>query len=200
MKKTAKLTARLLGSAAVLWSAGAGGALAADEATLARIQALEAQLATLQQQLTELKAEAAKPAGKEKAARVSIDGGKPTIASADGAFTMKVKAVMQLDAAHYFQDEPLPASVTVGRDLNSGTHFRRGRLGVEGKMFGDFDYGLLLDFGGSGTDGEATLHELWLQYSAIEPLAIRVGAFAPNVGLSDAASTNGSLFPERPSA
>ncbi len=38
-----------------------------------------------------------------------------------------------------------------------------------------------------------------MQYN-YAPFKIRVGAYAPNLGLEDAASTNGSLFPERPSA
>lgn len=197
---------RWLGSAAVgvlAWAA-AGSALADDAATLARIEALEAQIAALQQQVADLKTTAvanaqAAPPRDPKAATVSIANGRPTIASADGRFSASVRGVMQLDAAQYFQDDDLGASV-VGRDLSSGTNVRRGRLGVEGKLFGDFDYNILLDFGGSGADGNATLHELWLQYSGIDPLKIRVGAFNPNVGLEDAGSTSGSLFPERPSS
>ncbi len=129
---------------------------------------------------------------------VSVAGGKPTIASGDGAFSANIHAVMQLDATWYNQDSNLPAN-TVGRDLNSGTNFRRARLGVDGKAFKNFDYGVLLDFGGSGTDGAGQLQEIYLQYN-YAPFKVKVGAFAPNLGLEDAASTNGSLFPERPSA
>lgn len=186
---------------AVAW-ATAGSALA-DEATDARIQALEAQLAALQEQIADLKTStsASIQAVREdqKATTVSIANGRPTIASGDGQFSAAIRGVMQLDTAQYFQDDNL-GPLVVGRDLNSGTNFRRGRLGVEGKLFGDFDYNITLDFGGSGTDGQTTLHELWIQYSGIKPLKIRAGAFAPNLGLEDAASTNGSLFPERPSA
>lgn len=205
MKKIETFSTRLLATAAasaLIWAAGAGAALA-DEATEARIRALEEQLATLQVQLADLKESTAADAQAiredAEATEASIAGGKPTIASGDGAFSATLKGVMQLDTAQYFQDGSLAAGV-VGRDLNSGTNFRRGRLGLEGKLFRDFDYGILLDFGGSGTDGQTTLHELWLQYSAIKPVKIRVGAFAPNLGLEDAASTNGSMFPERPSA
>lgn len=184
--------------------AALSGPALADEATDARIQALEAQLAALQDQIADLKASTAANEqairDEQHATTVSIDKGKPTIASGDGQFSATFHGVMQLDTAQYFQDKSLPASVTIGRDLNSGTNFRRGRFGVDGKLFGDWDYGLLLDFGGSGTDGSTTLHELWVQYSAFKPFKFRVGAFAPNLGLEDAASTNGSLFPERPSS
>jgi phosphate-selective porin OprO/OprP len=132
------------------------------------------------------------------ATTVSIAGGKPTIASGDGAFSANIHAVMQLDAAWYYQDKGLPAVLGNGRDLNSGTNFRRARLGVDGKLYKNFDYSVLLDFGGAGTDGAGTLQELWLQYN-YAPFKVKVGAFAPNLGLEDAASTNGSLFAERPS-
>ncbi|MGH1559976.1 porin [Caulobacter segnis] len=106
---------------------------------------------------------------------------------------------MQLDAAHYFQDKGLPAVIGNARDLNNGTNFRRARLGVDGKFAKNFDYSILLDFGGAGTDGAGQLQELFLQYN-YAPFKIRVGAYAPNLGLEDAASTNGSLFAERPSS
>ncbi|WP_233247699.1 OprO/OprP family phosphate-selective porin [Caulobacter endophyticus] len=193
----------------------------------ARIEALEAQLKFLQQQINDLKAASAAapvptavpaaapmpiqvaasaPAAAPKAApaasplpaaTVSIAAGRPTIASTDGAFTASLHGVMQLDTAHYFQDKGLPAVIGNGRDLNSGSNFRRARLGLDGRFFRNFDYSILLDFGGNGTDGPGMLQELFVQYN-YAPFKVRVGAFAPSVGLSDAASQNGSLFPERP--
>jgi phosphate-selective porin OprO/OprP len=190
--------------AGVALTAFGAPAFAQDAATEARIQALEAQLSALQDQIADLKASTAANEqairDEQHATTISIEKGKPTIASGDGQFSATFHGVMQLDTAQYFQDKSLPASVTSGRDLNSGTNFRRGRFGVDGKLFGDWDYNLLLDFGGSGTDGSTTLHELWIQYSGFKPFKFRVGAFAPNLGLEDAASTNGSLFPERPSS
>ncbi|KSB88347.1 porin [Caulobacter vibrioides] len=188
----------------------------------ARIEALEAQLKFLQQQINDLKAASAAapvptaapapaqiataapaPAPAPKvaasplpAATVSIAAGRPTIASTDGAFTATLHGVMQLDTAHYFQDKGLPAVIGNGRDLNSGSNFRRARLGLDGRFFKNFDYSILLDFGGNGTDGPGMLQELFVQYN-YAPFKVRIGAFAPNVGLSDAASQNSSLFPER---
>ncbi|MDB5457231.1 MAG: phosphate-selective porin [Caulobacter sp.] len=193
----------LAASVSLLAFGGAASAqTASPEAQQARIEALEAQLQQLAGQIADLKAATAASLkdvrATQNATTVSIAGGKPTIASGDGAFTATLHGVMQLDAAQYYQDKGLPAVIGNGRDLNNGTNFRRARLGVDGKLFKVFDYNVLLDFGGSGTDGAGTLHELWLQYN-YAPFKVRVGAFAPNVGLEDAASTNGSLFPERPS-
>lgn len=197
------LRTALIAGASLLAMTGAAQAQSAQtpEQQQARIEALEAQLQALSSQIADLKAATAASLKDVRTAQaqttVSIAGGKPTIASGDGAFSANIHAVMQLDATWYNQDSGLPATTT-GRDLNSGTNFRRARLGVDGRAFKNFDYGVLLDFGGAGTDGAGQLQELYLQYN-YAPFKVKVGAFAPNLGLEDAASTNGSLFPERPS-
>ncbi|WP_421736329.1 OprO/OprP family phosphate-selective porin [Caulobacter sp.] len=201
--KTA-LRVALIAGVSFLTMAGAASAQTASPADAeARIAALEAQLSALSSQIADLKAATAASLkdvrATQSATTVSIAGGKPTIASGDGAFSATFHGVMQLDVAQYYQDKGLPAVIGNARDLNSGTNFRRGRLGVDGKAFKVFDYGILLDFGGAGTDGATVLQELYLQYN-YAPFKVKVGAFAPNVGLEDAASTNGALFPERPSA
>ncbi|PIB94140.1 OprO/OprP family phosphate-selective porin [Caulobacter sp. FWC2] len=196
----------LIAGASLLATAGAASAQDAAPRSPAeaeaRIAALEAQLNTLAQQVADLKAATAASLKDVRAAQsattVSIAAGKPTIASGDGAFSATIHAVMQLDAAQYYQDKGLPAVLGNARDLNSGANFRRARIGVDGKFYKNFEYNALLDFGGAGTDGQGTLQELWVQYN-YAPFKVRVGAFAPNLGLEDAASTNGSLFAERPS-
>jgi phosphate-selective porin OprO/OprP len=135
--------------------------------------------------------------------------GKPTIQSPDGRFSATLHGVMQFDAADYSQRTPGPVSVDFrrgaaatdtshARDLSSGTNFRRARIGVDGKMFGDFEYNVLFDFGGAGEEDAGHIQELWVQYSGFKPFHVRVGAYPPSVGLEDQGSTNGSLFLERP--
>ena len=200
----AALRTALIAGASLVAMTGAAHAQASTqtpEQQQARIEALEAQLEALSSQIADLKAATAASLKDVRSVQsqttVSVANGKPSISSGDGAFSANIHAVMQLDAAWYNQDSGLGASV-VGRDLNSGTNFRRARLGVDGKAFKNFDYGVLLDFGGAGTDGPGVLQEIYLQYN-YAPFKVKVGAFAPNLGLEDAASTNGSLFPERPS-
>jgi len=205
-KTRTALRRALIAGASLLATAGAASAQEtaprSPAEAEARIAALEAQLATLAQQVADLKAATAASLKDVRAAQsattVSIAAGKPTIASGDGAFSATIHAVMQLDVAQYDQDKGLPAALGAGRDLNSGANFRRARIGVDGKFYRNFEYSALLDFGGSGTDGPGALQELWVQYN-YAPFKVRAGAFAPNLGLEDAASTNGSLFPERPS-
>jgi phosphate-selective porin OprO and OprP len=132
--------------------------------------------------------------------KVVIANAKPSIQSADGRFTANLQGVMQFDAAAYFQDDDIPAAQTDprARDLNDGTNFRRARIGIGGKMFGDFNYNILYDFGGTGSEDAGKIQELWLEYAGKKPIKLRVGAFPPLVGLADATSTNGMLFLERP--
>ena len=184
----------------------------------AKIDAMQAQINAQQAQLDALKAQlgvpvAAKPAAPVAVAAapaaapapaapdttVSMKKGAASIASADGAFSIAFHGVMQLDAASYSQSKSLGAGVTT-RDLNSGTNFRRARLGVNGKLFKDFDYNILLDFGGAGAEDVGRFHEAWIQYSGFKSAKVRVGEFAPLVGLADAGSTNASPFLERPSS
>jgi len=141
----------------------------------------------------------------------TILGGKPTIASGDGRFSATLHGVMQFDTAAYFQSGagPLGSDFRRGatnsatdtahaRDLGNGTNFRRARIGVDGKVFGDFEYNVLFDFGGAGEEDGGHVQELWVQYSGIKPIHVRVGAFPPSIGLEDQASTNGAPFLERP--
>jgi len=140
---------------------------------------------------------------------VTIIAGKPQIQSADGRFSANIHGVMQFDAADYKQATPgpitsdfrrgaAPADTAHARDLNSGTNFRRARLGVEGKAFGDWEYSLLWEFGGAGEEDAGHIQELWAQYSGLKPFHIRAGAYPPSIGLEDQGSTNGALFLERP--
>ena len=182
-----------------------------------RIRQLEATIADLQTAITDLKAQtsaAVRDVRTQAAAQptVSVANGRPTFASADGKFSAAIRGVLQFDAGTYFQATPGPITsdfrrgagtgdTAHARDLNSGDNFRRLRFGVEGKAFGDFDYNLLLDFGGgSGAEDAGRIQEAWLQYSGFKPWHLKIGAFAPLLGLEDANSTNGMPFLERPAS
>lgn len=151
-------------------------------------------------------------AGVPTTAAVSrIDSGQPVISTRDGDFTASLIAVMQFDIADYFQPSAGPLSTDFrragaasdtarARSLADGTTFRRARIGMGGRAFDDFEYSVLFDFGGSGEEDSGHVQELWLQYSGWKPAHIRVGAFAPFIGLEDAGSTNGMMFLERPAS
>jgi phosphate-selective porin OprO/OprP len=140
------------------------------------------------------------------------------IASADGKFSLNLYALVQLDSALYEQREPGPlitdfrrsgpalgfnagnVDLTHARKLKDGTEFRRARFGFQGNAFGDFQYRVVADFGGSGVENAGQLYEAWAQYNGFKPLKIRIGAFAPQVGLADQDSTAAQPLLDRPAS
>ncbi|HEY3950512.1 OprO/OprP family phosphate-selective porin [Phenylobacterium sp.] len=223
--KTLILAAASLGLAATAAPAKPATPPAPDPRD-AEIQALKDEVKVLETKVDALEARAAQAATPPAAPPVvqtpappsfptaggaTIVAGRPSIASADGRFTANLHALMQLDAADYAQATPGPvasdlrrgaaaADTAHARDLSSGSDFRRARFGVDGRAFGDWDYNLLLEFGGAGEEDAGHVQELWVQYSGLRPFHVRIGAFAPSLGLEDQGSTSGSLFLERPAA
>lgn len=192
-----------------------GGAAHAQEPDAERIARLEAALAEIQGQLADLKASSgagiAQVRATQQATTVSLANGRPTLATGDGQFTAAFRGVFQLDGAIHDQDDagPLASDFRRGsfndateneraRDLSDGLNFRRVRLGIEGKAFGDFEYNFLYDFGGSGTEEGGKVSAAWLQYNGLGFAKVRIGAFPPPTSLEDAASNASSLFAERP--
>ncbi|MDI7775005.1 porin [Asticcacaulis sp. EMRT-3] len=215
MRKTLFLVAAV--SSAVLLTAVPALAQTSPEsqakidALQSQVDLLKAQLAAMQAQIDGLKSPPPAPVSAPPAAplaaahaaassiKVAMKNGTPSLASSDGAFTFNVHGIFQLDAATYDQSKNLGPAV-MGRDLNSGTNFRRARIGFDGKLFSDFDYRILLDFGGAGAENVGHFHEAWLQYNGFKAATIRIGEFAPSVGLEDAGSANASPFLERSAA
>lgn len=196
--------------AALTWPALAS----ADEATDARIKALEEQLALLQGQISDLKQSTASNIAavrKDTAATtVSLANGRPTFSSADGRFTASLRGIFQLDAAQYDQGAPGPLATDFrrgsfgdatendrARDLGDGANFRRARIGIEGKAFGDFEYNFLYEFGGTGNEEAGKISAAWVQYNGLGAAKLRVGAFPPPIGLEADTPVSGSLFAER---
>lgn len=160
-------TAALAGASwlALLGAAAAQEAPGAD-ARDARIQALENQLAEIQAQLNDLKE--ASTADVQEVRRVaseqpvvSLANGRPTISAPDNSFRFAVRAMAQLDAVSYLQDDPQTpdnrrADTNAASDLNSGANFRRARIGIEGAAFKDWNYALTYELGGTGTIAAAS--------------------------------------------
>jgi phosphate-selective porin OprO/OprP len=173
-----------------------------------QLSAMQQQLAAFGQQLADMKSAQdaaasdiitlkAPPAG--ATVTPSLPNGKPALATADGRFTANIRAIVMFDAGAYLQKHSLPATVTgAARDLNDGTNFRRARFGIDGKLYKDFDYALIYEFGGSGAEDAGHIQEAWAQYSGLKPFRIRLGAFEPNIGLAAAVSTSQMPLMERP--
>jgi phosphate-selective porin OprO and OprP len=135
---------------------------------------------------------------KQEAPVWSLAGGRPTITSSDGRFSLAIRTLVQYDQGYYSQSAGAKSLAAAnGPDLSSGGNFRRAWLGVQGKLFGDWSYYLNYDFGGSNTEGPGHIQQVWLQYDGLGPFALRVGAFSPSNGLEDATSAGDTIFLER---
>jgi phosphate-selective porin OprO and OprP len=205
----------LAGVAVAALVAGPALAQSPEDPRAAQIRALEAQLDQLRAQVEDLKASVAADTSEIRRTaaaqpQVSVSNARPNITAPDQSARFAVRAVFQYDAARYNQDAPaLPdlrrADTASASDLNSGSNFRRARIGVEGQLAPDWTYGLTGEFGGSGVES-AQLNQAFLEYSGIRlaesmaPLRIRVGAWATAANLEDATSNTESLFAERPAA
>jgi phosphate-selective porin OprO/OprP len=172
----------------------------------AQVTALKQQLDAMAAQLAEMKTSqdtvntdiaTLKQAPAGTSVTTTLSNGKPGFATADGRFTANIKAILMLDAGKYYQKNNLPAAVT-NRDLNEGANFRRARIGLDGKLFRDFDYSFIYEFGGSGQEDPGRLYEAAITYTALKPFRIKVGAFEPNIGLAAAVSTSQMPLMERP--
>jgi phosphate-selective porin OprO/OprP len=149
----------------------------------------------------------------QDASRVSMTNARPTITSADGSSSVSLRTVVQLDAAHHDQDPDRGAAdfrrgsvgasanreTAAARDLSDGAYFRRARFGFEGNVARDFNYRVVAELGGSGTEGPARINDFWVGYTGFAPLAIQVGAFSPPANLDDSIGVESSLFIERAS-
>jgi phosphate-selective porin OprO/OprP len=199
-----------LGFASGAWAQDGGQvvATAAPEAPAdprdAEIRALHDEISALAAQVADLKAAVSSNIKdvrdvQAKQDKAVVSTGKPALRSADGAFSAELHGVVQFDAGGYFQDN-VPAAQTDAhaRDLNDGTNFRRARIGIGGKFYSDFNYNVLFDFGGYGSEDAGKIQEAWVEYAGLPHSRFRVGAFAPLLGLEDAVSTNSMLFLERP--
>ena len=156
----------------------------------------QAKIEALQQQL-ETDENSARLA-KQEAPVWSLAGGRPTITSADGRFSLAIRTLVQYDQGYYMQGaKALSLAAANGPDLSSGGNFRRTWLGVQGKLFGDWSYNFNYDFAGTGTEGPGHIQQVWLQYDGFGPLAIRIGAFSPSNGLEDATGSGDTVFLER---
>ncbi|MBV9996764.1 MAG: hypothetical protein JO127_16285 [Caulobacteraceae bacterium] len=154
----------------------------------------------------------------------SLPNGKPMLASSDGRFTANIRATIQFDAGKYFQDTARQATGvgavdfrrsggagtggfgTSGasgpaRKLNSGTNFRRARFGIDGKVFGDFDYEAIFEFGGSGGEDAGHVYALDATWHPefLKPFKVKVGEFEPIIGMEANISTGSMPLMERPS-
>ena len=130
-------------------------------------------------------------------AKVAIDNGRLTIASADGRFSAAIRALVQFDSGYFIQSHRALA-LPSGQDLSSGSNFRRAQLGLQGKLFGDWSYYINTDFGSSkGNEQQGRIQSAYVEFDGFAPFAFRIGAYPPPAGLEDGTSSADTIFLER---
>lgn len=173
------------------------------------LEAQQAQLDALTKQLGQSKIST------QEVPKLAFNNNRPTVTSADGRSSISFRANVQLDGALYGESAEGPLTTdyrrgSVGglpnrennaaRDFSDGFYFRRARFGVEGTMARDFNYRLLLELGGSGTEGPTRINDAWIAYTGIAPFTFQLGAFSPAANMDDGTSPEDLPFLERASA
>jgi phosphate-selective porin OprO/OprP len=195
------------------------GALRHNGVPVAPVQAAEAAAAPppapasvddkIAQQQAALNALDARVAASETRARIekgdattfSIANGRPTITSADGRFSLAIRAIGQYDTAYFMQGAGArQLAAANGPDLSSGANWRRAQLGIQGKVFGDWNYFFNYDFGGgasSGNELQGRIQQAYVEYAGLGALTFRIGAYPWSANLEDATGAADVIFLER---
>jgi phosphate-selective porin OprO and OprP len=157
---------------------------------------------------------------------VRMPNNRPTICTADEQNCIAITSRVHFDAGAY--NYRPNSSATNPQRLDNGVNIRRARIGVLGKFWGDWNYALVYDFGGSsdgfagtgstgagnGVGGSAVgflpggtvsgFELAYLSYTGFKPgggkLAIEGGYMDTPYTLDEATSSNDILFMERGSA
>ena len=119
-------------------------------------------------------------------ALVTADETGFAIKSADESFRLRIGGLIQADARFVIESD--------GRDDASHTFLlRRVRPILEGRIYDDFGFRIMPDFGG----GNAVLQDAYLEYTRYEAAQLRAGKFKEPVGLERLQSASDLLFVER---
>jgi len=172
---------------------------AEDEAEAQRLMALETQLEAKEEDALTIRTRLATLEQMNADASWIYDFNRATIRTADNRFQLAFRGRFQFDSGLFFQDHDLPPEVTVGRDLRNGANFRRAQIGVEGRVYRDFNYEFVFDFGSSGTERSGQIYLLRVAYTGIPYFTINAGAIQPKFTLDDSTSSAEITFMERAS-
>ncbi len=189
------LKSTLLAGAAVAVLA-AGPAVAQSAApSQTQIDALAAQIQALQGQLTSLKESVAKESAATKKAmdampKVTADGGRIRVATADKKFDAAIRARFHVDYGVFNGGDNFTT------DATDGFQVRRARIGVAGKVYTDWSYEFTGDFA-TNRGGASTLQAANLTYGGFKDWTITAGVLKPKFSLEDSTSSNDIPFMER---
>jgi len=147
-------------------------------------------------QLNEITNAQGEELAKPKGPKVTTNGGLK-VESEDGQFSFQPIGRLHVDGAWYDQDQT---------HMGDNIQVRRARLGMTGKMFGDFMYKVEADFApntgtsnnqfGSSGSGSVSMKEMWIRYIGLPDTEFTVGNVAVPFGLENYTSDNFFTFLE----
>jgi phosphate-selective porin OprO/OprP len=145
---------------------------------------------------------------------VTMPNNRPTICTADEQNCVAITSRVHWDVGGYNYRPDTAA--TVPQKLDSGENLRRARIGIVGKFFGDWNYALVYDFGGSSDGfggaapgslpggGTSGVENAYLSYTGLKPfggkMAVEAGIMDVPWTLDESTSSNDTMFLERASA
>ena len=145
---------------------------------------------------------------------VTMPNNRPTICTADEQNCVAITSRVHWDVGGY--DYRPNTAATSPQKLDSGENLRRARIGIVGKFFGDWNYALIYDFGGSSDGfggaapgslpggGTSGVENAYLSYTGFRPfggkMAIEGGIMDLLWTMDESTSSNDILFMERASA
>lgn len=171
------------------------GAMANDEVTELKqmVEKMNAQMMYMQQRIQQLESEKKQAPSKQNVAQSSSKNDvevslspAPKFKSADGAFEAKVLMFGQTDAVFHNDDTvDHPDSLTI----------RRARLGLAGKIYHDWGYKFLYEFGSNNNE---ELQDLFVTYNGFENTQFKIGQFKEAIGLEWQSSSKYWSFMDLP--
>jgi phosphate-selective porin OprO and OprP len=181
---------------AALLSAAAGSVLGQDVSS--ELQQLKQTISELSQKVKvlernkELEAEAAEAKAKTLPT-LNLGAGGLSASSADSNFTFKIRGYVQADSRVFLGDD----ETVKGNDTFL---LRRVRPIIEGSVWKDYEYRLMMDFASgitSGTGNNAFLQDGYINWHHWDEVQLQVGKFKEPVGLERLQSGANLLFIER---
>lgn len=184
----------LVGAAVAVLAAGPAVAQSAAPSQ-AQIDALAAQIQALQGQLTSLKDSVAKESAANKKAleampKVTADGGRIRVQTADKKFDAAIRARIHMDYGFFNGGKNFTT------DATDGFQVRRAFLGVAGKVYTDWTYEFTANFA-DNRGGGAQIQAANIGYTGIPGWTLVAGVMQPKFTLDDSTSSNDIAFMER---
>ncbi len=165
-----------------------------------QIQALQQQLQSLQNQVnTSQKAQsttAPAPAAPPGPRIVQSPTNRFSIESADGQYSIGLTGRLHLDTGAYINVSPDSPETTPSK-LSSGFNARRARIGVAGKIAGDWTYTFIYDAGNSNDTTPRGIEFAQVNYRGFKDMAIDIGYSDTLFTIDEATNTNDMMFLER---